>query len=496
MRFEAQSFSAKPFISIKGFFSACIFAPSNLAFTSVFIFVFTLLLALNLSFAAERPFIPELPLGTGSAAFAGGGFASQTGVDALFSNPAALSIFDGFEIETGMMDIAGGFSPYLLYGAHANDRAAFSMGYYYDGRVNVDSGGASRQGILAGGSWIIEPGLSVGASMHSLGTGIGVGRDGFGVDFDAGIWTAFSSTWRFGLAGKNLAESGVGLEPAGYRTRRSYLLGIGQTKSLYELFGLQLHDPNVFYELRARGFALSDLAHAFTLGSAFTPGGRIALRGTLLFPQAGVAGYALGIQLNLPSGRLAFIGSYTLAINTEPEMQNLNTPTHAISINFRMGTKTDIYPPLVAVNVDPLVLQIDSNASMPKGQSQSNLKSELPHVFFRLTASDRTINILRVDQKIADAKSAEQDISQDGMIDGKVKSWSLIICPMGEGGKKGKSLKVFSGKDLPPKIIRWDAVDANEKVLPAGFYAFQLKAEDFAGNAAASTWQLLELKGP
>ncbi len=451
-----------------------------------------LALAINLSLAAERPLIPELPLGTSSAAFAGGGVSSQTGIDALFSNPAALSIRDGFQVETGMMDIAGGFSPYLLYGAHANDRAAFSLGYYFDARVNVDSGGALRQGILAGGSYEIEPGLSVGASMHSLGTGLGVGRDGFGVDIDAGIWSAFSSTWRFGLAGKNLAESGVGLEPAGYRSRRSYLLGLGQTKSLYDFFGLQLHDPNIFYELRSRGFALSDLAHVFSLGSAFTPGGRIALRGSMLLPQAGVAGYALGIQLNLPSGRLAFIGSYTLAINTEPEMQNLNTPTHAISINFRMGTKTDIYPPIVAVNVEPLVLEIDSIGRKHNEESQQ----ELPHVFFRLTASDRTINILTVDQKISDAKNAAEDLSQDGMIEGKVKSWSLIICPMGEGGKRGMSLKVFSGKDLPPKVIRWDAVDAKGATLPAGFYAFQLQAEDLAGNAAASTWQLLEIKGP
>ncbi len=69
------------------------------------------------------------------------------------------------------------------------------------------------------------------------------------------------------------------------------------------------------------------------------------------------------------------------------------------------------------------------------------------------------------------------------------------LVPGGIGGKglAGDPLRIYAGKDLPPRAIRWDAEDAAGRKLPAGFYAFRLEAGDMAGNAAATSRHLIRL---
>ena len=59
---------------------------------------------------AERPLLPELPQGPGSASFAGGGTGHSSGVNSVFDNPAALSVRDVLQTEAGFMGLAAGVS--------------------------------------------------------------------------------------------------------------------------------------------------------------------------------------------------------------------------------------------------------------------------------------------------------------------------------------------------------------------------------------------------
>jgi hypothetical protein len=76
---------------------------------------------------------------------------------------------------------------------------------------------------------------------------------------------------------------------------------------------------------------------------------------------------------------------------------------------------------------------------------------------------------------------------------GELKVWTLSICEAGPSGMDRRPVRKFEGKDLPPRVIRWDGRNDRGKPLAPGFYAFRLSAEDKAGNKAATAWQLIEL---
>jgi hypothetical protein len=60
----------------------------------------------------------------------------------------------------------------------------------------------------------------------------------------------------------------------------------------------------------------------------------------------------------------------------------------------------------------------------------------------------------------------------------------------------GAEVKAYQGKDLPPRVIRWQAEDEAGRSLPPGFYAFRLSARDPEGNSGATAWQLVEIRAP
>jgi hypothetical protein len=74
-----------------------------------------------------------------------------------------------------------------------------------------------------------------------------------------------------------------------------------------------------------------------------------------------------------------------------------------------------------------------------------------------------------------------------------LQAWNLVICAAGMSGTERRTVKNFAGRDLPPRLIRWDGRDDGGASLAPGFYAFRLSAEDKAGNRAETAWQLLEL---
>jgi hypothetical protein len=444
--------------------------------------------------AFSRPLLPELPLGTGSASFAGGGAAHSSGLNSIFDNPAALSVRDQFQAEAGLMGLAGGVSPYFLCGSQGVGKSSYAFGYFYDARKGDPQDpvrpalNAPRQGLIAGASWEVFPWAMIGGSARSIGTGAGVGRNGFGIDEDAGaMFRPWDALW-LGLAARNLQESGVGPEPGGFRTRRSYSASVGTGLASLHLIGISFHDPDAYYEFRSAGLpGIGHLAHAFSVASGFTPGGKLGFRGTFLLPQDGTPGFALGTFLNVPLGRDALVCAYTFQTGGSEETGEAGA-SHSLSINFRLGSRLDPLPPSVEVRADRAL-------AAPQGDSLPAL------VHFRLSASDKTYVPGRIDND-ADKEDGESPVwagrkpsLEEGrtLSEGRIKEWTLIIKAVGTDGVGGAEVKTFHGQDLPPRVIRWDAVDAAGKRLPPGFYSFRLDALDMAGNQGRTAWQLLEI---
>lgn len=432
-----------------------------------------------------RPTLPDPPLGTSSASFAGGGVAHAAGVGSLFDNPAALSVHDAFQAEAGMMGIAAGLSPYFLFGAPAGESASYGLGYWYDARPgDPDAPMPDRQGLVAGMACDASPWASLGATLKTTGTGEGIGSEGFGIDADLG---AQLRPWRAGWVGlvlRNALGSGVGQEPAGFRTHRSYGASIGTGVPALKFAGLTLRDPDAYYELRSQGLPPAPrVAHAFSLASAFLPGGRIGFRGTLALAPESETGYAWATFLNLPMGNGAVIAAYVFHAGGARETGEGGI-SHSVSVNFRMGGRLDPLPPAVEATAD--------KASLPAGDSAG--------VHFHLSASDLAYVHGKAENPEAEGRGwagrqAPLDAGRS-LAPGRIRAWTLSIRSTGADGLAGPAVREYRGKDLPPRVIFWQADDAAGRKLPAGFYAFRMEAEDAAGNSTASAWQLLRLAPP
>jgi hypothetical protein len=446
-----------------------------------------LLLALLSAEALARPVLPDPPLGTASASFAGGGLGHAGGVGSLFDNPASLSVRDAFQVEAGLMGLSAGLSPYALFGAPAGDRASYALGYWYDVRPGDPAEPApARQGLVAGASYEAGPWATLGATLKSTGTGLGVGGDGFGIDADLGArLRPWQAAW-MGLVLRNAMESGVGQDPEGFRTHRIYGASVGTGLPALRLAGVPFHEPDAYYELRSHGLPPdARVTHAFSLASAFFPGGRLGFRGTLALPQGGEPGFAWATFLNLPLGNGTLVAAYVFHAGGSEETGE-SEASHSLSLNFRMGGRLDPLPPTVEVTADRISLFLNDTAG----------------VHFHLLASDLTYVHGKAEGPEPEnhapgspASPAAQDAGRS-LAPGRIRAWTLSICGVGETGLAGPALKVYRGKDLPPRVILWPAEDRAGRKLPAGFYAFRLEAEDAAGNSASTAWQVLRIAAP
>lgn len=467
-----------------------------LSWNRAFPIVLGFVLALGYGAAAERPLLPELPQGTGSASFAGGGTGHSSGVNSVFDNPAALSVRDVLQTEAGFMGLAAGVSPYMLFGSRAGERSSYAMGFFHDARgVDPVHPTPARQGMIAGVSWEAASWAVLGASMRSVGTGSGVGADGFGVDGDLGaLFRPAGALWA-GMTMRNLQESGVGQEPDGYRTHRSYALSLGTGLTGLRFAGLALHEPDAYYELRAAG-PLSDphLVHAFSMASGVTPGGMLAFRGTATLAPSGNPGFAVGTFLNLPVGRTALLFAYTFHSGGEDETGETG-PSHSFSFNFRLGKRLDPLPPAVEVNVDKVRLL----AGEPGDSAQ---------VHFHLSATDKAYGAKPAEAPAGVGARVRHDgpgmwagrkasLEENLAVgEGRILDWSLVVHAVGPDGLSGPEVRNFRGRDLPPRVIRWDATDAEGRPLPPGFYSYRLQASDLAKNRSETAWQMLEVVAP
>lgn len=427
--------------------------------------------ALCAACAFARPDWPEPPLGTFSASFGGGGVARGGGAGALFVNPAALEIPGGFQAEAGMMSIAGGVFPYGVFGSQATASSDYALGYFFDREAPLDTIQLpARQGLMGGGSWKTlrgAPGdaldfLELGAAAHTFGT-----EEIFGVDVDAG---ARARLWRrvvLGAAAKNLLESGVGQKPAGYESPRRYLLSAGLEAPSLSLWKLRLRRTSLYYEARASGFPPEGFVHALSAGGAFVQDGVLGVRATVLLPQEGVLFFAGGFTLRLQLGSGLLTCAYAI---TSGDGHEGDVPTHSFSFNFSTFGRADRMAPAVSVQADHLELD-------PAG-------GEAGWVHFRVTASDR----IPEDEQRAAGETGDEI--------GRLRAWTLAIDAVGSDGRDRGPARVFRGRDLPPRLIRWEGRDDSGAVLPPGYYSFRLSAEDAAGNRGVTSPQLLRIVAP
>lgn len=455
--------------------------------------VSALALAVSLAISpvhADRPLVPDFPLGTASASFAGGGAGHASGLNSVFDNPAALSIRDAFQAEAGLMGLAAGMSPYVLAGSRGGDRSSYAVGYFYDVRGSEPARALpARQGMVAGASWDALPWAVLGATARSLGTGEGIGRDGFGIDEDLGALFRPASAFWTGMAVRNLQESGVGQEPGGYRTRRSYVLSLGTGLANIRVARLTFHEPDAYYELRSAGpLSTGQFTHAVSLASGFTPGGRLGFRGTLAVAPEGELGFALGTLLTLPFTQSALSFAYVFHSAGFAETGEAG-PSHSLSLNFRLARRLDPLPPSVEVRADRTVL-------VP-GDSTGSAQ-----VDFRLVASDKTYAPRRAEAGTAEKPegpglwAGRKASLEEGLAlsEGRILDWNLVIHAVRPDGMDGHEVRSFHGRDLPPRAIRWDGTDNAGHPVAKGFYSFRLDAADAAGNRAATTWQLIEIQ--
>lgn len=400
-------------------------------------------------------------------------------MNAVFVNPGALTIASGTQIELGMMGLSEGLSPYSLFGGRSG-HFSYAFGYFYDERI-----GPFRQGMVAGAAREVAPGAVFGASIKSQG-----GAEGFGVDADAGMLLrprglAAIGDWAvLGLAVRNLGESGIGHEPEGYRTLRSYAMSLGARREAATILFIPVTEPDASYELRAEGLDFGGFSHAFSVGAGFTPTGTLALRTTLRMPHEGSAQISAGGFLNFRLGAGGLRCGYTFSSGGFATVTK--GPTHSFSLNMSVGTRADRQPPWVAVRADRVYLG-----------------SELPGhdcVHFRLRAADRILvgsgSPEGDDLPLPGAVGMEES-KAPGEADaggrGQLSEWNLVIFATGKDGGKQEAVKTFQGKDLPPRLIRWDGRDDMGAVLRPGYYAFRLAAKDKAGNRAETAWQLVEV---
>jgi hypothetical protein len=141
-------------------------------------------------------------------------------------------------------------------------------------------------------------------------------------------------------------------------------------------------------------------------------------------------------------------------------------------------------PPTLEVTAD--------RASLPAGDSVG--------VHFHLLASDLTYVHGKPEKPEGEGhgwagRKAALDEGRS-LAPGRIRAWTLSIRGTGTDGLAGPAVRKYQGKDLPPRVILWQADDAAGRKLPPGFYAFRMEAEDAAGNSSATAWQLIRLASP
>jgi hypothetical protein len=160
----------------------------------------------------------------------------------------------------------------------------------------------------------------------------------------------------------------------------------------------------------------------------------------------------VGVQLNFRKGQNLYGVSYSLA--GFPLGGSQTDIVQAFSLDLHFSIYMDKTPPAISVKEDIGVLVPSSN-------------SDSQNVFFKLFAEDN---------------------------ESPIDTWHFVICTTNSRGESQKAIRSFSGKGLPPRVIKWDGRDSYKSLLGAGLYTFRLVVTDIAGNMTQTKWQTIEVR--
>jgi hypothetical protein len=211
---------------------------------------------------------------------------------------------------------------------------------------------------------------------------------------------------------------------------------------------------SVYLDYVFPNFSLDQSAYIISNRALFGGDRKLGITNSVRWDTREDAGISIGGGIVLNNRIKKSLVSLEYSVSGVPLNQFDSDILQAVSFNFYLSYFSDRFPPLISVREKMGYLSIAS----PKGPN---------NVFFRLYAEDRESNI---------------------------KTWHLVICDIDNKGKVQNVIRSFSGKGLPPTVIKWGGRDSYKTLLSPGLYVYRFIAADVAGNVSKTKWQMIEVK--
>lgn len=374
-------------------------------------------------------------IGIQNLSFSGGGNVVESGVNSLFSNPAGLKIQTGQHLQLGVLNLSRGFSPVAAFGQRVSENITYTMGYFRDNSRGLDS---LHQGVIGG--FALSPGsyFSLGATIFSHAINEDIGADmNVGVIYHPYQWI------RTGVTVKNLNESLLGGTQSGYETKRKFSAAVGLWPG---------NTISGYYDIISTRLIPTRTSHITSLMMDIGHRNKVEITGSCkLDMMEAELSAGIGVQLGFRNELNLFGLSYSIA---GIPIQSYNKElVQAFSLDLYFAVFSDMKPPIISAKEDFGILR-------PSSPSDSQ------YAYFKLSAKD--------------AESA-------------VETWHFVICTTNQARESQEVIRSFSGKGLPPKVIKWDGRDSYKKLLEPGYYAYRLIVNDIEGNLTHTRWQIIEI---
>ncbi len=384
--------------------------------------------------------LPDLPLGTARIGFSGGGSAVLSGTQALFANPAALQPRARHQAEVSLVDIAAFPSFHTGYAA----RTALESGYALS-LFNDDREGETRRGLMAGFAYGPPELFSLGLVFVNQ----SIGKN-LGIDFHAGALLKPLPGLQVNAVWRNILESGIGQPPYDYPAERALQLGTGYE---FASAGPKSESPGSFratllYDLHMDALPESRFAHIWALQTEFFPERSLGLGVSWRLPpdeRDSLARYGANLSLAFPLNRHLLVCRYGVSFR-----ENQGQPSQSISLAFD---------------------------------------------FFHEEEPDVTGLAVRLNHPLRHLGETTQPLYFHLVVEGfrEVREWKLELAMADGKGRPEKTVREFTGRELPPRSIRWDGKDDKGRELPVGFYVYRLTALDERNRKRQTRFQMLEI---
>jgi hypothetical protein len=391
---------------------------------------------------AARPMAPDAPVAAPTLALGHGGASTREGVSGMLHNPATLRWAGGAQAEIGLISLSSDLSPYAIGGYQIPGGAAGAFGGF---RYLVD--GYPYQGVIGGFSWGIGENFSVGFGLVGA-----FAKGGFGTDGNGGLWYRMGLGSEMGFWVRNIMASGIGEVPEGLSSERSLGFGFGTSYDELGYWKFKVREIGLHYDFSTVEVSPQGWRHAISGQAWLPPSGSLGfIFGLSLDGYHPLPEFAYGLGLRLPFGGGGARLTYAISPSIAGDSSKSGT-TQSISLRYEVGRQVDVLNPRVHVEALPARICVDSVG--------------LLGLYFKLAVEDP---------------------------DGQPATWELQIIRTDSTGTLGPSVRRYQGKELPPRLIRWEGRDAEDQPLSAGLYAYRFSATDKAGHLATAPLGVVEL---